>query len=86
MRFSEVISPDRDKDVPAHFLPSNYKEVPLSVVSGQQYTVLHGLGRLPRAIFVSMADDYAQVKVFWRDAQHCLVAFNADANVILRVE
>ena len=86
MRFTEIISPDRTKDVPSVYQAFVGKEIPLSVVSGTEYTIPHALGKLPKSIFVSMADGFASVRVIWRDAQYCRVVFNADANLILRVE
>lgn len=86
MRFTEVISPDRTKDAPSLYQAFQGKEIPLVVVANEQRTILHALGKIPRSIFISMADAFVQVKVIWRDAQHCLVVFDADANLILRVE
>jgi hypothetical protein len=86
MNFFEVIDPGLIHGVPYDSRTGKSKDVPLSVTSGTQYTVLHGLGLLPRAIFVAMADNHVTVKTIWRNATHCLVSFSATANLILRVE
>lgn len=85
MNHAEIISPGLTKDSPSKG-PNGDVSIPLVVESGKQYTVLHGLGLLPRAIFVSMADQFVMVKVVWRSPTHCLVSFDASANLILRVE
>lgn len=85
MNHSEIITSGMAKDSPSKGGNGDVS-VPLVVVSGQQYTVLHGLGKIPKAIFVAMADQYVQVKVIWRNATHCLVSFDASANLVLRVE
>jgi hypothetical protein len=84
MRFTDIIGPGMAKDSPIK--ENGGVSIPMAVTSGQQYTTLHGLGKVPRGIFVGMSDQYVSVKVIWRDANHCLVTFNADANLVLRVE
>jgi len=87
MNQTEIIDPGLSKDVPQDAkVLSKAKDIPLSVTSGTQYTIMHGLGVLPRSIFVAMADNYVSVKVIWRNPTHALIAFNATANLILRVQ
>lgn len=85
MNQAEIISVGLSKDSPSRG-PNGDVSIPLVVESGKQYTVLHGLGKVPRGIFVSMADQYVRVAVVWRNPTHCLVSFDASANLILRVE
>lgn len=84
MMFSEIIVPGMSKDSPIR--ENGGVSIPMTVTSGQQYTTMHGLGKVPRAIFVGMSDQYVSVKVISRSATHCLIVFNADANLVLRVE
>lgn len=84
MRFTDTIGPGMAKDSPIK--ENGGVSIPMTVTSGQQYTTIHGLGKVPRAIFVAMSDQYVSVKVISRSATHCLIVFNADANLVLRVE
>ena len=85
MNHSEIITSGMAKDSPSKGANGDIS-IPLVVTNGQQYTVLHSLGKIPKAIFVAMTDQYVQVKVIWRNTTHCLVSFDADANLVLRVE
>lgn len=85
MRFTDIIGPGMAKDSPSRESGGGVS-IPMAVTSGQQYATMHGLGKVPRAIFVAMADQFVRVKVISRDATHCLISFDADANLVLRVE
>ena len=63
-------------------------DIPFTVqTASKPYVIAHGLGRIPRAAFVSMSEVECDLQMISRDAYQMTVQFDAaPANLYIRVE